>query len=254
MTHDRCEEIQNLPCFVVVKSVLWWITLFLHNLFWLDLRAFAWRKLSQKLGRWRKNDKYEVWFAILSRIIVFSRPPALVLDPSQSTQFCACACGAKYVHNKRSDLWLTLRSAPVELHTSIALWGDAIRNFHLQKKMWPCLTTLNPIFQLPCCKVWAWSVPTWFMEELMNAGNKWSFLFNWVVLAAASHNLNIKPASWRRKARPSLRLIRTSCWAPTQLGWWSSDRVFPPQDLFGAILGFKFIIQNQYSPPLHDPM
>ena len=31
------------------------------NLFWYDLRAFAWRKLSQKLGPWRKNDKYEVW-------------------------------------------------------------------------------------------------------------------------------------------------------------------------------------------------
>ena len=50
-------------------------------------------------------------FAILSRIIVFSRPPALVLDPSQSTQFRACPCGAKYVHNICSDLWLTQRSA-----------------------------------------------------------------------------------------------------------------------------------------------
>ena len=34
----------------------------------------------------------------------FFRPPALVLDPSQSTQFRACPCGAKYVHNICSDL------------------------------------------------------------------------------------------------------------------------------------------------------
>ena len=52
--HGRCEEIKNLPCFVVVKSVLLRITLFLRNPFWRDLRAFAWRKIEPK------NDKYEV--------------------------------------------------------------------------------------------------------------------------------------------------------------------------------------------------
>ena len=48
--HDMCEEIKNLPCFVVVKSVLWRITLFLRNPFWRDLRAFAWRKIEPKIG------------------------------------------------------------------------------------------------------------------------------------------------------------------------------------------------------------
>ena len=48
--HDRCEQIKNLHCFVVVKSVLWRITLFLRNPFWRDLRAFAWRKIEPKIG------------------------------------------------------------------------------------------------------------------------------------------------------------------------------------------------------------
>ena len=48
--HDRGEEIKNLPCFVVVKSVLWRIKLFLLNPFWRDLRAFAWRKIEPKIG------------------------------------------------------------------------------------------------------------------------------------------------------------------------------------------------------------
>ena len=48
--HDRCEEMKKLPCFVVLKSVLWRITLFLRNPFWRDLRAFAWRKIEPKIG------------------------------------------------------------------------------------------------------------------------------------------------------------------------------------------------------------
>ena len=36
-------------------------TLFLWDSFWRDLRAFAWGKLSKKMARWRKNDKYQVW-------------------------------------------------------------------------------------------------------------------------------------------------------------------------------------------------
>ena len=36
-------------------------TLFLWDPFWRNLRAFAWRKICKKLGRWRKNDKYQVW-------------------------------------------------------------------------------------------------------------------------------------------------------------------------------------------------
>ena len=37
--HDRCEEIQNLPCFVVVKSVLWQLMLFCHEIYFVVIYA-----------------------------------------------------------------------------------------------------------------------------------------------------------------------------------------------------------------------
>ena len=58
--HDRCEEIKNLPCFVVVKSVLWRITLFFKIRFGAIYALLRGEKLSKKLDRWRKSDKYEV--------------------------------------------------------------------------------------------------------------------------------------------------------------------------------------------------
>ena len=47
--------------YFVAKSVLVVIfAVLLRNLFWYDLRAFAWRKIKPKIVPVEKNDKYEV--------------------------------------------------------------------------------------------------------------------------------------------------------------------------------------------------